>query len=175
MPPCSPFLTRHRSRDRRTGFRICRPVMDPLLLMATMHQGSRCRKGTSSPTLCAATRHLRRTASAPPTPTAQEASGRGACAQLLHGTRVRRGAFPCATPQRGNTSPGRDRDTWFEREVRPHVPDAWMSRSKDKIGHGFSFNWHFYKYTPPRPLEEISADLKDTEAEIMHFLWEMTG
>ena len=58
-----------------------------------------------------------------------------------------------------------DVDAYFEREVRPHVPDAWMDRTKDKAGYEVNFNLHFYKYTPPRPLEEIDADLKNAEAE----------
>ena len=39
-----------------------------------------------------------------------------------------------------------DIDAYFEREVRPHVPDAWMDRSKDKVGYEINFNRHFYKY-----------------------------
>ena len=67
-----------------------------------------------------------------------------------------------------------DIDAWFAREVRPHVPDAWMDREKDKIGYEIHFNRHFYEYTPPRPLEEIDADLKATEAEITRLLREIT-
>jgi type I restriction enzyme M protein len=67
-----------------------------------------------------------------------------------------------------------DIDAYFEREVRPHVPDAWMDRSKDKVGYEINFNRHFYKYTPPRPLEEIDADLKQAEDEIMRLLGEVT-
>ena len=67
-----------------------------------------------------------------------------------------------------------DIDAYFEREVRPHVPDAWMDRSKDKVGYEINFNRHFYKYTPPRPLEEIDADLKQAEEEIMRLLREVT-
>ena len=67
-----------------------------------------------------------------------------------------------------------DIDAYFEREVRPHVPDAWMDRSKDKVGYEINFNRHFYKYTPPRPLEEIDADLKKAEEEIMRLLREVT-
>ena len=37
-----------------------------------------------------------------------------------------------------------DIDAYFEREVRPHVPDAWMDRSKDKVGYEINFNRHFY-------------------------------
>jgi type I restriction enzyme M protein len=67
-----------------------------------------------------------------------------------------------------------DIDAYFERGVRPHVPDAWMDRTKDKVGYEISFNRHFYKYTPPRPLEEIDADLKLAEEEIMRLLQEVT-
>jgi len=67
-----------------------------------------------------------------------------------------------------------DIDAYFEREVRPHVPDAWMDRTKDKVGYEINFNRHFYKYTPPRPLEEIDADLKQAEEEIMRLLREVT-
>jgi type I restriction enzyme M protein len=67
-----------------------------------------------------------------------------------------------------------DIDNYFEREVRPHVPDAWMDRSKDKVGYEINFNRHFYKYTPPRPLEEIDAELKQAEEEIMRLLREVT-
>ena len=67
-----------------------------------------------------------------------------------------------------------DVDAYFEREVRPHVPDAWMDRSKDKVGYEINFNRHFYKYTPPRPLEVIDEDLKQAEEEIMRLLREVT-
>jgi type I restriction enzyme M protein len=67
-----------------------------------------------------------------------------------------------------------DIDAYFEREVRPHVPDAWMDRAKDKVGYEINFNRHFYKYTPPRPLEEIDAELKSAEEEILRLLREVT-
>ena len=67
-----------------------------------------------------------------------------------------------------------DIDAYFGREVRPHVPDAWMDRDKDKVGYEINFNRHFYKYTPPRPLEEIDADLKEAEEKIMRLLREVT-
>jgi type I restriction enzyme M protein len=67
-----------------------------------------------------------------------------------------------------------DIEAYFEREVRPHVPDAWMDRSKDRVGYEINFNRHFYKYTPTRPLEEIDAELKKAEDEIMRLLREVT-
>lgn len=68
-----------------------------------------------------------------------------------------------------------DIDDYFEREVRPYVPDAWMDRSRDKVGYEINFNRHFYKYTPPRPLDEIDRDLKQTEGEILRLLQEVTS
>ncbi|MGE0126515.1 MAG: N-6 DNA methylase [Blastocatellales bacterium] len=68
-----------------------------------------------------------------------------------------------------------DIDEYFEREVLPHVPDAWMDREKDKVGYEINFNRHFYRYTPPRALEEIDADLKRAEEEIVRLLREVTA
>ena len=67
-----------------------------------------------------------------------------------------------------------DVDTHFNREVLPHLPDAWMDRSKDKVGYEINFNRHFYMYIPPRPLEEIDAELKEAEVEIARLLQEVT-
>ena len=67
-----------------------------------------------------------------------------------------------------------DIDAYFQREVHPHVPDAWMDRAKDKSGYEINFNRHFYKYTPPRPLEVIDAELEQAEQEIMRLLREVT-
>lgn len=59
------------------------------------------------------------------------------------------------------------------REVLSHVPDAWVDKSKTKIGYEINFNRYFYKYTPLQPLEEIDADLKSIEKEIADMLEEM--
>ena len=53
------------------------------------------------------------------------------------------------------------------------VPDTWTARSRDKIGYESSFNRHFYRYTSPRPLEEIDTCLKKTEKDILRLLREM--
>lgn len=58
-----------------------------------------------------------------------------------------------------------DIDKYFAREVTPFVPDAWMDRTKDKIGVEFPFTKLFYVYKPLRSNEEIFADLKALEAE----------
>jgi type I restriction enzyme M protein len=63
---------------------------------------------------------------------------------------------------------------YFEREVLPHVPDAWIDTDKcDKkdgqpgiVGYEIPFNRHFYVFEPPRSLDEIDADLNACLAEI---------
>lgn len=64
---------------------------------------------------------------------------------------------------------------YFQREVLPHVPDAWIDHEKTKIGYEINFNRHFYTYTQSRPLAEIDADLKRAEEEIMKLLREVTA
>jgi len=74
-----------------------------------------------------------------------------------------------------------DIQDYFEREVLPHVPDAWIDESKTDeqagqvgiVGYEIPFNRHFYQYVPPRPLEKIDADLDRVSAEIMELLREV--
>lgn len=63
----------------------------------------------------------------------------------------------------------------LEAEVRPYVPDAWIDDTKTKIGYEIPLTRHFYKYVPPRPLEEIDAEIKQLEGEIQELLREVTG
>jgi type I restriction enzyme M protein len=53
-----------------------------------------------------------------------------------------------------------DVEAYFQREVLPHAPDAWIDHDKTKIGYEIPFNRHFYVFEPPRTLAEIDADLK---------------
>jgi type I restriction enzyme M protein len=64
---------------------------------------------------------------------------------------------------------------YFEREVLPHVPDAWIDEVKTKKGYDIPFTRHFYRYTPPRPLDEIDADLKRLSGEIQAMLREIAA
>jgi len=66
-------------------------------------------------------------------------------------------------------------EDYFQREVIPHVPDAWIDHDKTKVGYEIPFNRHFYKYVPPRSLEEIDADLAEVSADIMRLLGEVKG
>ena len=76
-----------------------------------------------------------------------------------------------------------DVTAYFEREVKPHVSDAWVNTDvkdhKDggvgKVGYEINFNRYFYQYQPPRDLERIEADIKDIEKDILAMLKEVTG
>lgn len=74
-------------------------------------------------------------------------------------------------------------EVFFEREVRPHVPDAWIDTAKRDakdglvglVGYEINFNRYFYRYTPPRPLEEIEGEIREIEQDILRMLAEVTG
>ena len=55
----------------------------------------------------------------------------------------------------------------------PHVPDAWVDATKTKVGYEIPFTRHFYKYQPPRTLEEIDADLEARIARVLDLLREV--
>ena len=96
---------------------------------------------------------------------------------------------PTAEPCQGTNGPEPDpelRDTetvpldedieeYMAREVLPHVPDAWVDHTKTKVGYEIPFNRLFYVYEPPRPLDDIAADLRTLEAEITSLLAEVTA
>lgn len=58
-----------------------------------------------------------------------------------------------------------DIQTYFEREVLQHVPDAWIDHSKTVKGYEISFTRYFYNYIPPRSIEEITAEILQLEKE----------
>lgn len=60
-----------------------------------------------------------------------------------------------------------DIDAYFECEVLPFNPDAWMDRKKDKVGYEISFTQLFYKYNPPESSEEIAERIKVLEESIV--------
>ena len=72
-------------------------------------------------------------------------------------------------------------EDFFEREVKPHVSQAWIDESKRDakdgqvgiVGYEINFNRYFYTYEPPRPLEEIERDIEKVEHEIMEMLREV--
>jgi type I restriction enzyme M protein len=72
---------------------------------------------------------------------------------------------------------------YFVREVAPHVPDAWVDQTYTddqdggvgKVGYEINFNRYFYRYEPPRPLEEIEADIRALGAGIAEMLEEIVA
>ncbi|MFF2618324.1 N-6 DNA methylase [Kitasatospora sp. NPDC058046] len=64
---------------------------------------------------------------------------------------------------------------YFDAEVKPHAPDAWIDWAKTKTGYEIPFTRHFYRYVPPRPLAEIDADLENQVAKILGLLREVEG
>ncbi len=74
-----------------------------------------------------------------------------------------------------------DVQDYFAREVAPHAPDAWINATvtddKDgeigKVGYEINFNRYFYQYQPPRPLEDINADIRRAEGAIIALLQEV--
>jgi len=55
---------------------------------------------------------------------------------------------------------------YYEREVKPHLPNSWMDRNKDKVGYEINFTKYFYKYKPLRSLEDITQDLLKLDEQI---------
>ena len=53
--------------------------------------------------------------------------------------------------------------TYFEREVLPFVPDAWIDESKSRVGYEIPFTRYFYQYEAPRPSAEIMAEILELE------------
>lgn len=72
--------------------------------------------------------------------------------------------------------------SYFLREVRPYVPDAWIDRETldeqdggiGKVGYEINFNRVFFQYQPPRPLDEIDTELAGVEQRILELLREVT-
>jgi type I restriction enzyme M protein len=59
---------------------------------------------------------------------------------------------------------------YFDKEVKPHWPDAWIDFSKTKVGYEIPITRKFYVYEAPRPLAEIERDIKKLEGEILQML-----
>ena len=58
-------------------------------------------------------------------------------------------------------------DEYFEKEVKPHLPEAWIDHSKTKIGYEINFTKYFYEFKPLRPLAEIKADILALEEKVL--------
>jgi type I restriction enzyme M protein len=67
-----------------------------------------------------------------------------------------------------------DVNSYFKREVVPHVADAWIDHEKTKVGYEIPFNRHFYVFKPPRPLSEIDAELKIVTDRIVKMIGDLS-
>lgn len=74
-----------------------------------------------------------------------------------------------------NVPLGEGIDEYVERQVLPFVPDAWVDESKTKVGYEIPFTRYFYKYVPPRPLDEIDADLSTLTSQITAAIQQVTA
>ncbi len=63
---------------------------------------------------------------------------------------------------------------YMRKEVLPHIPDAWVDYDRTKVGYEIPLTRHFYKYVPPRPLDEINAEIEALEDEVRTLLGEVT-
>lgn len=71
---------------------------------------------------------------------------------------------------------------YFEEEVQPYVPNAWINEDMTdpqdgglgKIGYEINFNRYFYEYEPPRPLGEIEEDIEEVEQQVVDMIQEVT-
>lgn len=61
-------------------------------------------------------------------------------------------------------------EAYLEREVLPHMPEAWIDYSKTKVGYEIPLTRHFYVYEPPRPLDKIDKEISDIEKDIISLL-----
>ncbi|MBS4221869.1 type I restriction-modification system subunit M [Lederbergia citrea] len=68
-----------------------------------------------------------------------------------------------------------DIHVYFDREVKPHVPDAWIDEPKTKIGYEIPFTRHFYEYTALRSSGEIMDEIKELEESILEKLKKVMG
>lgn len=62
---------------------------------------------------------------------------------------------------------------YFNREVLPFAPDAWIDEKKSKVGYEIPFTRYFYKYQAPQPSQEIMAEIMDLETELSGSLEEV--
>lgn len=59
-----------------------------------------------------------------------------------------------------------DIDEYFQREVLPYAPDAWIDTKKTKVGYEIPMTRYFYEYQAPEPVEDIMARITELEADI---------
>jgi type I restriction enzyme M protein len=100
---------------------------------------------------------------------------------------VRDPEAPIVTNNKGNPLPdpelrdyeqvpfGEDIDEYFEREVKPYLADAWVDRTRTRVGYEIPVTRYFHRFVEPRLLEEIDVELRANEMEIMSVLQGVTS
>jgi type I restriction enzyme M protein len=68
---------------------------------------------------------------------------------------------------------GEDLQVWFEREVLPHAPDAWIADTEPRTGYAIPFARYFFEPEPVRPLADIDREIRDLEHETQALLHEL--
>ena len=58
-----------------------------------------------------------------------------------------------------------DIDDYFEKEVKPHLPNSWVDKDKTSVGYEINFTKYFYQYTPLRSVQDVLTDLINLENE----------
>jgi type I restriction enzyme M protein len=90
--------------------------------------------------------------------------------KIVLGTKGKQKGKPQPNPDLRDTENvplSEDVEEYFQREVLPHAPDAWIDEDKTKVGYEIPFNRHFYLFKPPRALAEIDAELKTVTDKIL--------
>lgn len=68
-----------------------------------------------------------------------------------------------------------DIDAYFEREVIPYNPQAWIDKAKTKVGYEIPFTRTFYEYKQIEPSEKIAARIEEHEKSLMAKLHDLFG
>ena len=87
----------------------------------------------------------------------------------LHGEIILKKGKPVADSELRDTENvplTEDIHEYFQREVIPFAPDAWIDESKTKIGYEIPFTRYFYKYVPPRPSDEVLSEIMTLQKDL---------
>ncbi len=58
-----------------------------------------------------------------------------------------------------------DIDDYFDKEVKPHLPNSWVDKDKTSVGYEINFTKYFYQYKPLRSVNDVLNDLMNLEKE----------
>ena len=105
---------------------------------------------------------------------------------VLEAASVRDPGSPLVLDEKGRPEPdpklrsyedvplGESMDAYVAREVKPYAPEGWIAQTEPKLGYEIPFTRLFYRYEPPRPIQEIGAEIRALEERILALLRETT-